>query len=232
MGFDGNRSRLAQEIEPVLPRVGRDASNDPLSKDLAIVVERGNRRHVNTGKGERAATLQCAQGRRNQFPSRRKDDRAVELIRRLVGRPAHPCGAQFTCETLMLRFQRADIDLTAPMTSNLNGNVSGRSKPIETETLARLDSTQTQCAVADDPGTEEGGRFFITEDRWNRIGKCCRDERILRISAIDLIAGKPGALAQVLAPARAKFADTARVLQARRSRLARRPSAHSRPAPT
>ena len=65
----------------------------------------------------------------------------------------------------MLRFQRADIDLTAPMTSNLDGNVSGRAKPIETEPLARLDSTQTQGAIADDPGTEEGGRFFITEDR-------------------------------------------------------------------
>jgi hypothetical protein len=79
--------------------------------------------------------------------------------------------------------------------------------------LARLDSTQTQCTVTDNSGAEERGRFFITEDRWDRIGKCCRDERILRISAIDLIAGKPGALAQILASARAKFADTARALQ-------------------
>jgi hypothetical protein len=99
------------------------------------------------------------------------------------------------------------------MTSNLDGNVSGRSKPIETEPLARLDSAQAQCAIADDPGTEEGGRFFITEDRWNRICKCCRNERILRVPAIDLIAGKPGAFAQVFAPARAKFADAACVLQ-------------------
>ena len=113
----------------------------------------------------------------------------------------------------MLRFQRADIDLTTPMTSNLDGNVRGRSKSIETEPLAWLDSTQAQGAVADDPGAEEGGRFFITEDRWNRIGKCCRDERILRVSSIDLIAGKPGALAQVLSPARAKFAAAAGVLQ-------------------
>jgi hypothetical protein len=99
------------------------------------------------------------------------------------------------------------------MTSNLDGNVSGRSKPIETEPLARLDSTQAQCTIADDPGTEEGRCFFIPEDRWNRVGKRCWDKRILRISAIDLIAGKPGSLAQVLAPARAKFTDTARGLQ-------------------
>jgi hypothetical protein len=99
------------------------------------------------------------------------------------------------------------------MTGNLDGNVSGRSKPIETEPLARLDSTQAQCAVADDPGAEEGGRFFVTENRRNRIGKCCRDERILCVSTIDLIAGKPGALAQILSPARAKFAAAARVLQ-------------------
>jgi hypothetical protein len=114
------------------------------------------------------------------------------------------------------------------MTSNLDGNVSGRSEPIETEPLARLDSAQAQCAVADDPGTEEGGRFFITEDRWNRIRKRCRDERILRVSAIDLIAGKPGVLAQVLAPARAKFAAAARVLQpGDADSLADRPLTHA-----
>jgi hypothetical protein len=113
----------------------------------------------------------------------------------------------------MLWFQRTDIDPTIPMTSNLNGNVSGRSKPVETEPLARPDPTQTQRAVADDPGTKEGGCFFITEDRWNRIGKCCRDERILRVSAINLIAGKPGALTQVLTPVRTKFTHAARLLQ-------------------
>ena len=90
VGFDGNRSRLAQEIEAVLLRIGRDASNDLLSKNLAIVVERGNWRHVNTSEGKRAASLQCTQGRRDQFPGRRKDDRAVEFVRRLVGCPAHP----------------------------------------------------------------------------------------------------------------------------------------------
>jgi hypothetical protein len=81
------------------------------------------------------------------------------------------------------------------MTSDLDGNVSRRSKPIETEPLARLDSAQAQGAVADDPGTEKGGRFFITEDRWNRIGKFRRNERVLRVPSIDLIAGKSGALA-------------------------------------
>src|SRR6185503_4853373 len=120
--------------------------------------------------------------------------------------------AQFTRETLMFRFQRADVDLAAPMTSDLDGNVSGRSKPVETEPLARLDSTEAQRAVADDPGTEQWRRLFITEDRWNRIGKDSRDERILRIPAIDLVAGEPGALAQILTPTRAKFAVAARML--------------------
>ena len=53
MGFDGNRSRLTQEIEAVLPRIGRDASNDSLSKHLAVIVERGNRRNVATGEVQR-----------------------------------------------------------------------------------------------------------------------------------------------------------------------------------
>jgi hypothetical protein len=128
----------------------------------------------------------------------------------------------------MLRFQRADIDMAAPMTSNLDGNVSGRAKPIETEPLAWLDSTQAQCAVADDPGTEEGGRFLIAEDRWNRVSKRCWNKRILRISAIGLIASKHGALAQILAPARAKFADSACVLQpSDTDSLANRPLTHT-----
>jgi hypothetical protein len=114
------------------------------------------------------------------------------------------------------------------MTSNLDGNVSGRSKPIETEPLARLDSAQAQCAVTDDPGAEKGGRLFITEDRWDRIGKCCWNERILCISTIDLITGKPGTLAEVLAPARAKFAAAARVLQpGDADSLADRPFTHA-----
>lgn len=36
---------------------------------------------------------------------------------------------------------------------------------------------------------------------------------MLRVPAIDLIAGKPGALAEVLAPARTKFTVAARLLQ-------------------
>src|SRR5580765_5190963 len=114
------------------------------------------------------------------------------------------------------------------MTSNLDGNVSRRAKPIETKPLARLDSAQTQCAVPDNPGAEKGGRFFITEDRRNRIGKCCRDERILCISTIDLVAGKPAALAQFLAPVRAKLTDAARVLQpSDADTLADRPLTHA-----
>jgi hypothetical protein len=58
VGFYGNCSCLAQEIEPVLLRVGRNAPNDPLPENFAIVIEWGNLRHVNTGKSERAAALQ------------------------------------------------------------------------------------------------------------------------------------------------------------------------------
>ena len=49
-----------------------------------------------------------------------------------------------------------------------------------------------------------------------------------RVSTIDLIAGKPGALAQVLAPVRTKFADAARLLQPGDSdSLADRPLSHA-----
>lgn len=56
--FDRDCSGFAQEIEPVLPRIGRHASNNSFAKDLAIVVERGNRRHVNASDGECAASFQ------------------------------------------------------------------------------------------------------------------------------------------------------------------------------
>ena len=94
--------------------------------------------------------------------------------------------------------------------------------------MPRLDAAHTQSPVTDDPGTKERDRFFVTEGWWNRMGKGSRDERILRISAVDLITGKPGALAQVLAPARAKFTGAARVLQSRDAdSLADRPLTHA-----
>ena len=75
------------------------------------------------------------------IPGRRKDNRAVKLVRRPVGRPTYPCGAQFTCETLMLRFQRADIDPDNPNDEQSGWQCARTLKPIETEPLARLDST-------------------------------------------------------------------------------------------
>src|SRR5262245_10426479 len=116
-------------------------------------------------------------------------------------------------QTLMLGFQRTDIDLAAPVPRNLDGDMRGRAKPIETEPLTWLDSTQTQGSIADNSGAEEGGCFFIAEDRRDRIGKWSWDARIFCVTAINLITGKFGALTKVFSPGRAKFTDTARVLQ-------------------
>ena len=59
-GLDRNGSRLTEEVNPVLPGIGRDTSKDPLTEELTGVGQRRNRRHVDTGQRQRAAPFERA----------------------------------------------------------------------------------------------------------------------------------------------------------------------------
>ena len=48
-----------------------------------------------------------------------------------------------------------DVDLAAPVTRHLDGDVGRTPEAVEAQPLAGLDLTQPQCPVADDPGAEK-----------------------------------------------------------------------------
>ena len=93
-GADGDGGGFAEQIQAVLPGVGGHAADRPLLKEVAVVVERRNRRHMNAGQGQGAALVEGAERGRHQFAGRREDDRAVELLRRGLRCLADPQGAE------------------------------------------------------------------------------------------------------------------------------------------
>jgi hypothetical protein len=54
----------------------------------------------------------------------------------------------------MFWFERTDIDLTAPMACDLDGDVCRCAEAIEPKALAWLDAAETQRPIADNTGTQ------------------------------------------------------------------------------
>ena len=81
--FQGEASRvradrdlcgLIQKSDAVFARVGGHAAQHALAEELAVVVDRGDRGHVDSGAGERAAGSQGSQGGRHELAGGRKED--------------------------------------------------------------------------------------------------------------------------------------------------------------
>jgi len=81
-----------QQLFAVLARVGGDAAEVLFVEEMALVVQLGNIRQVNSGDGQRAAHVQGLQGRRNQLANRSEEDRAVEWLGWTIRGPADPRG--------------------------------------------------------------------------------------------------------------------------------------------
>jgi hypothetical protein len=84
------------------------------------------------------------------------------------------------------------------MDSHLDSNMSGSSKPVKAQALARLYLAQAQGSVADNSGTKERCGFLIREYFWNRIGKLLGNNYVLSVAAVYMIAGKAGVFTEVL----------------------------------
>src|SRR5215467_3056000 len=150
---------------------------------------------------------------RNEFAGWCENNRSVQFVWRKVAYPSDPFRAQFSRESLMLKLEGADVDFTAPMERDLDGDVGGGAKPVQAETLTRLDSTHSECPVADNASAEQRSGFVIRKDRWNWVGKLRRDNCVLGIPAIDLVTGEPGLFAEILAFTETKFTSPTCALQ-------------------
>src|SRR5688572_6954280 len=66
-GPNGNGRRLTQEIESVLTGIGSHAANDPLSKEITIILKRWNGAHMDPCQRQGPASFQGPQGRNHQL---------------------------------------------------------------------------------------------------------------------------------------------------------------------
>ncbi len=98
-------------------------------------------------------------------------------------------------------------DLAALMARDLGDDMGGGAEAVDADPLGF--ASDAQGAVADQPGAQQWRRRDIAE-RWvDREAIALVGDRQFGIPAVDLVAGKAGAVAQILAAAAAVIADAA-----------------------
>ena len=80
VGADGNFRRDSEQVQPVLPRIGRDALKRAFVKQIAVVHEWGNVRRINAGHGNGSTPFQGLQRMRHEVSNRGKHDRGMEFL--------------------------------------------------------------------------------------------------------------------------------------------------------
>src|SRR6266481_2625933 len=106
----------------------------------------------------------------------------------------------------MLFAAGGSVDFRAPVPRYLNGHVPGCAKPVEREARAFFDTRNSQAAEADDSGTEKWSGLFIVKVFRNLVYKIFPRHSVLRVAAIDGVAGKLRMVAEIFHSRAAVFA--------------------------
>ena len=109
------------------------------------------------------------------------------------------------------------VDFRAPVPRHLNGHVPGRAKAVQREAPAFFDSRNSQAAEADDSSAEERSGLFIAKVFRNLVHKIFSRDGVLRISAIDGVAGELRMVAEIFQSGAAVFAGLIRAMEPRNS---------------
>ena len=167
--------------------------------------------------------------RRHELADRREDDRRVELLRRrLVRPPAHSRRARARTPAPPRRPARVKReDAPALVARDLRDDVRRGAEAVEAEPL-RV-AREPQRAVADQPGAEQRRRLHVGVAVRDREAEALVGDRVLRVAAVEVVAGEARAVAEVLAARAAVAARRRRSSRATarraRSAAARRPLA-------
>src|SRR5262245_20821838 len=207
---DGNARRLGQQLLPVSPGVGRDAPEVPFVEEVALVVERRYRGHVDAGERQRPAAGQVLKRQGHQVAHRREEDGAVRLRGHRVAGVADPGRAQLAGQRPVRRLARAHEHLAPAGPCDLERHVGRGAEAVDAEPPARRNVAALERAVADDPRAEQGRRLGVAEYGRQRVGERLRHHRVVGEAAVGVIAGELRSLAEVLAPAPARLAGAAR----------------------
>ena len=122
---------------------------------------------------------------------------------------AGPFGAETTREILRHPVARPGEceNPAALVAGDLRDDMSGGAETVDSDGAGV--AGHAQRAIADQPGAHQRRRLDIAVDRVDRKAIALVGDGQLGITAIDLIPGEPGAVAQILATAAAIFADPA-----------------------
>src|SRR5205085_5878434 len=96
---------------------------------------------------------------------------------------------------------------------HLRHDVRGRAEAVEAEPL-RV-ARRAQRAVADQPRAEERRRLLVRVALWDREAEALVGDGVLRVAAVEVVAGEARRVAEVLAPARAVAAGAVRPAEPR-----------------
>src|SRR6185295_8830100 len=132
----------------------------------------------------------------HQRSNRSEDDRAIELLWRRLRRRPSPLGAELTRERLPLLVPLASEGEDAPalVDGDLAEDVSRGAEAVEADPLGV--AGQAQRPIADQPGTEQRRRLLVGIPLWDREAEALVGDRQLGISAIEVVAGEAGAVAE------------------------------------
>ena len=100
------------------------------------VGERRNITQVDTGDGQRPTAVKRSQRRRHERSDRRKEDRRVEWLRRLVVRAARTHRAKFERETLSFSRTGEDVHAGTGRDRDLRREMGRGAEAIDPETPA------------------------------------------------------------------------------------------------
>jgi hypothetical protein len=142
---------------------------------------------------------------RHQRADGREDDRRVELLRRLLVRAAGPGGAEIAREPLALLVAGAGErkDLAALVGRDLRDYVGGGAEAVEAQAFGV--AAHAEGAVADQARAEQRRGLEVRVTFGDRETEAPFGHRALRVSAVYLVAGEAGVVAEVL-PVRAAVA--------------------------
>src|SRR5205085_492588 len=206
--------REREELLAVAARQVRDRPHDPLLPKQ-LVGERRDVAHVDARAHDRPSLGKRTERRRHERADRSEDDRRVELLGRLLVRPSRPLAAELEREAACVFVAGADEAEQAPalVTRDLGDDVRRHAEAVEAEPLAV--ARQPQRAVADQPGAEQRRRLLVGIALGDREAEALGGDGVLRVAAVEVVAGEPGRVAEVLAAAAAVAARPVRPAEPR-----------------
>src|SRR6516164_2093762 len=155
---------------------------------------------------DRASANDRAECNGHQGAHRSEDQRRVEGLRRSLVARARPLGAQTArkCLALGVTAPRECENLTSLRNGDLRDQVRRRSEAVDAEP-ARI-SRDPVRPIADQPCAEQRRCFEITVLPWEWKREPRVRDRVLRVTAVELIARETRLGAEILAPRAAVFA--------------------------